>query len=297
MKILIVGLGSIARQHIAALRQLQIDPDVYALRSELNVSAEEGITNIYSLVEAPQDLDFIIISNPTYLHLQTIQKALTLHVPLFIEKPVLRHVSEIVEIEDVSVSTYIACQMRHHPCLQYVKDNITGRTITDIQIYCGSYMPEWVPGIDFKNSFRANTEMSGGVHLELIHEMDYCYWLFGSPNSLQSDLRQSEELILGLIDDARYDLAYDGFNAHIEVNYLDRKPRRTLDIIFDDGQWNVNLLNFTISENGEEIFSSDMTRSDLFAAQMQYFLNCIHSGIKPMNSVQEASKVLTLALS
>jgi len=298
MKILIVGLGSVAKQHIAALKQLEIELDVYALRSSRDALPAEGVTDLYSFSEAPQGLAFVIISNPTHLHLQTITEAETLGIPLFIEKPVLRHKKEITQLGDISVPTYIACQMRHHPCLQYVKALLGERNIKDVQIYCGSYMPDWVPGIDWKKSFRANKDMSGGVHLELIHEMDYCYWLFGDPQSISSDLRNTETLGIDIIDDARYDLQYDGFSAHIEVNYVDKTPRRTLEIMFTNGsKWHVDLLNFTITENDEEIFVSEMTRPDLFASQMQYFLNCIASETKPMNSVQEGCKVLTLALS
>lgn len=298
MKILIIGLGSIGKQHIAALHQLGVELEIFALRSQEFAASYDGVTNIYQLSDTPRDVDFIIISNPTHLHLSTIQSVLVLNKPLFIEKPVLRYTEEIDQLGEVSVPTYVACQLRHHPCLQFVKENIVGRPIKDIQIYDGSYMPNWVQGRDWKEIFRADPILSGGVHLELIHEIDYCFWLFGEPLSVQSDLRKTGVLVPDLIDDARYDFSYTDFTAHIEVNYIDRTPRRTLDIVFADASyWHVDLLTFSVAENGKEIFSSTMTKSDLLASQMQYFLNCLASHTKPMNSVQEAAKVLTLALS
>ena len=43
MNILIVGLGSIAKKHIAALRELKIDFKIYALRSNINKEIEEEL--------------------------------------------------------------------------------------------------------------------------------------------------------------------------------------------------------------------------------------------------------------
>ncbi|MAE81209.1 MAG: oxidoreductase [Flammeovirgaceae bacterium] len=301
MNVLIIGFGSIAKKHIQALDALNVTATIYALRSEKDAQTHEGIINLHALSDVPDDIDFVIVSTPTSIHLQSIKDALTLKKPLFIEKPVVRYTKEIDELlsstKEAGVPTYTACVLRHHPCLQYVKDSLSDRTIQKVQAYCGSYMPEWVPGKDFTKSFRADAAMSGGVHLELIHELDYCYWLFGAPKNIHSTLKKSGELGIDIIDDASYELSYSEFTAHINVNYLDKEAKRFLEIRFEDSTWNVDLLNFRIEEDGEEIFSSEMSFADLYASQMQYFLNCLHEGANPMNSVREASQVLTLALS
>ena len=49
MNILLIGLGSIAKKHIEALRVLKIDFKIYALRSNRNSKTEEGIDNIFNL--------------------------------------------------------------------------------------------------------------------------------------------------------------------------------------------------------------------------------------------------------
>ena len=312
MKVLIIGFGSIAKKHVQALKDLGYDATIYALRSEKSAESHEGIIDLYSITDAPDDIDFVIISTPTSIHLDSIKTAITLGKPLFIEKPLVRYVEEIETLSTLNFTlstTYIACVLRHHPCIQFVKDSLGDLNIKTVEAYCGSYMPDWVQGADWKKSFRANAAMSGGVHLELIHELDYCYWLFGAPQSTTSTLRESGELGIAIVDDAQYELKYKNFTADISVNYLDREPRRTLSIAFDDGPadapagamagkpWEVDLLKFRITENDEEVFFSEMTMADVYASQMQYFLNCLHEGSKPMNSVHEASEVLTLALS
>jgi len=296
MKILIIGLGSIAKKHIATLEKLNIAAEIFALRSSKDAQPYAGVTDVYDLSDVPEDIDFVMICNPTNLHFQTIQQVQSLGKPLFIEKPVVRHLEEIDALSAITVPTYIACHLRHHPCVQFAKDSIGDRKIKAVHIKCGSYMPDWIPSIDWKQGFRADKKASGGVHLELIHELDYATWIFGKPSGIQSDLKNSGELGIDIVDDASYTLTYPKFEAEINVNYIYREASRYMDIEFEDSVWHVDILNFRIEEDGEEIFSSDMDISDVYASQMQYFLNCLHEGIQPMNSVQEAAEVLKLAL-
>ena len=61
MKILIVGLGSIAKKHIEALKNLNIDVIIYALRSKLDASVEENVINIFDIDTINIKFDFAII--------------------------------------------------------------------------------------------------------------------------------------------------------------------------------------------------------------------------------------------
>ena len=49
MNILIVGLGSIAKKHIEALKYLNLDATIYALRSNANASKVENVINVFDL--------------------------------------------------------------------------------------------------------------------------------------------------------------------------------------------------------------------------------------------------------
>ena len=62
MNVLIIGLGSIARKHITALKSLNFDSKIYALRSSLNATIEEGVENIYDIDNSNDLFDFAIIS-------------------------------------------------------------------------------------------------------------------------------------------------------------------------------------------------------------------------------------------
>ena len=51
MNVLIVGLGSIARKHIAALRSLEPEVQIYALRSTRFSNSVDGVTDLFSMKE------------------------------------------------------------------------------------------------------------------------------------------------------------------------------------------------------------------------------------------------------
>ena len=127
MKVLIVGLGSIAIKHINALFSINKNTKIYALRSNSNKNNVEGVTNIYDLKTSKIIFDFAIISNPTHLHFKFIEKLTTLEIPLFIEKPVLHSLDKINYltsiIERKSIVTYVACNLRFHPCILFLNGN------------------------------------------------------------------------------------------------------------------------------------------------------------------------------
>jgi predicted dehydrogenase len=113
VNILIIGLGSVARKHITAIRELIAHAEIYALRSSANASVYEEVKNIYSLTEMTVKPDFVIISNPTKFHEVTILQVLQLGCPLFVEKPVLNEIVNtdiiIAEVKKKQVINYVTC--------------------------------------------------------------------------------------------------------------------------------------------------------------------------------------------
>ena len=240
MNVLIVGFGSIAKKHIHALNALQVNAVIYALRSGRDAEKVEGITNIFDLADMQEKFDFAIISNPTASHYDTIVNLLPLGIPLFIEKPLfhtLEHTSAILDLcHDSKVATYIACNLRFHPCVQYLKSylNENPRKINEVNIYSGSYLPDWRPGQDFRRNYSAIPEMGGGVHLDLIHELDYACWLLGKPFASNKTLGNSSSLEIAATDYAHYQLMYPGYFANITLNYYRKQAKRHMEILMDD---------------------------------------------------------------
>lgn len=304
MNVLIIGLGSIARKHITALKSLNYDSKIYALRSSLNATIEEGVENIYDMDNSNVLFDFAIISNPTNLHYEYIEKLAHRAIPLFIEKPVihsLENATELVQlIEDKKTVTYVACNLRFHPCIAFLKNKIDTEVlrVNELNVYCGSYLPDWRPGKDFRTIYSANAAMGGGVHLDLFHELDYITWLFGMPNKSKSVLRNISSLEIDAVDYANYVLEYDSFTASVILNYYRKKPKREIEIVLEEDTWTVDLIKNEIkSDTGAYLFQAiDFKVKDTYLFQLDYFIDCLKSDQVPMNSLKESVEILKICL-
>ena len=304
MNILFVGLGSIAKKHLAAIRDLIVEPYIFALRSDCNSSSLPGIKNIYSLDELEIQPDFIIISNPTHLHASTIKNALTLNCPLFIEKPVLQNLKDIEilteSIQNKNILTYVACNLRFHPVIQYLYRYLRESTesINEVNIYCGSFLPDWRPERNFKTIYSSKTEMGGGVHLDLIHELDYCFWLFGKPIEVRSLKRNVSTLHIDAVDFAQYNFLYKSFSANIVLNYYRKDTRRDIEIVFENGTIKADLIQCLVNNEITKriMYQKEFAIQDTYRIQMKYFIDKIKLHQKPMNDFFEAVETLKMVL-
>ncbi len=298
MRVLIVGLGSIAKKHIAALYQIDPSVELFALRSNKEAKSWNGITSLYDWNELnAYQFDFAIISNPTSEHIPAIRQLLPHRIPLFIEKPLQSEIVQdclISEVKEAGIITYIGCNLRFHECLLQVPSLITNHRVNEVNAYCGSYLPDWRPQVDYHTVYSANPEMGGGVHLDLIHELDYIYWLFGYPEGMRKIFSHKSSLEICACDYANYLLEYPQYNINIILNYYRRDYKRTLEIVCEDATYNIDLANNTIAVNGKLIFSSDKRIIDTYFPQMKYFIDCVQNHQHSFNSIEDANNVLKI---
>lgn len=302
MKVLIIGLGSIAQKHIAALRQIDSNVSIFALRSNKNSEEIEGIKNIYDLQDFDvKGVDFILISNPTAQHFSTIKELIQFSKPLFIEKPLFSEITKdsqdlVLQIEQKNIPTYIACNLRFLDSLVEVRKLIANELVNEVNVYCGSYLPNWRPGVDFRKVYSANKEMGGGVHIDLIHELDYIYWLFGEPKETTSFFSNKSSLDISAFDYANYLWNYENFSASIVLNYYRKDSKRIIEILTADNTYYVNLLENKIYKNNELIFSSKQRIVDTYHNQIKFFIEEVLGNKKKFNTIAEANKILKLCM-
>ena len=156
--------------------------------------------------------------------------------------------------------------------VQKIKEFIFGRKLWIIQVICGSYLPDWRPGIDYRETSSAKKIAGGGVLLELSHELDFVQWLAGSidvthvVNENVSDLEiDSDDLLLfsGKTE--------GGSHVHISLNYFSRKPLRQILVDGDGISIRGDIITNTLSvvENGKVSDYSwpNFKRNDTYRAQ------------------------------
>lgn len=300
MKVLIVGLGSIAKKHIAALRYIDSPVELYAMRSARYAQSWDGITDLYDWSELDTiRFDFAVISNPTSEHMPTIRRLLPFQLPLFIEKPLHSGVIDdelVAEVKRLGIITYVGCNLRFYECLQEAANIIRQHRVNEVNVYCGSYLPDWRPQVDYHTVYSANPEMGGGVHIDLIHEVDYIYWLFGKPQYTHRVFTHKSSLDIRAIDYANYLMEYPEFNVNIILNYYRRDYKRTLELVCNDGTFLVDLFANTIAYGNRILFSSKNRVVDTYLSQMKYFVECVRCNCHTINEIEDANNVLKISL-
>lgn len=300
MNVLLVGLGSIAKTHIKALLIIDSDTRFFALRSSSQNKNFPDVQNIYKLNELEGiTIDFAIISNPTALHRKAISDLIPLNIPLFIEKPLFSNLDNLVILEELKrkeIKTYVACNLRFLDSLLYTKSLIDNERINEVNVYCGSYLPNWRPGVDYKTTYSAQKKLGGGVHIDLIHEIDYIFWFFGKPMKTNKIFTNKSSLDIDAFDYANYLLEYKQFNVNIILNYFRRDAKRSLEIVTNNYTLNINLLTNQVFKDNELIFSSNKSILDTYEDQLRFFIKEILLGENIFNSAFEAFEVLKICL-
>ena len=196
MKVLIVGYGSIAKKHTKVLKKIVQGVDIIALRNSGKSQQYNNIKSVYCWEDVDRDIDFIIISNPSSEHYSTILQAINFKVPLFIEKPPLATLDGADKLSEKITSgnilTYTAFNLRFHPVIAWLKKNLIKKRVIEVNAYCGSYLPDWRPERDYRAFYSAEKNLGGGVHLDLLHELDYIKYLFGLPLFSNSFLSKNQ---------------------------------------------------------------------------------------------------------
>lgn len=303
MKILIFGLGSVGKKHIRAIQTILPHAEIFAIRSNKDSESMIGVKNINALDEIKSiAFDFAVISNPTSEHKITISQLIEFKFPLFIEKPLYSSldIKELIyKINFNRVSTYVACNLRFLDSLKFVYELLSqkqNRKLNEVNVYCGSYLPDWRSGVDFRKTYSAVKSLGGGVHLDLIHELDYLYWFFGIPVQVNRSFKSQSSLNIESFDYANYLIDYGGFYANVVLNYYRKDAKRILELIFEDETWIVDLLRNQVTCNGEIRYASFQSVGDTYNAQMQYFIRCVEDNEIAFNTVDDAFNVLKICL-
>jgi predicted dehydrogenase len=159
-------------------------------------------------------------------------------------------------------------------------------------------LPNWRPNKNFRDIYSVKPEMGGGVHLDLFHELDYTTWLFGFPEKSHYVLRNVSSLKIDAIDYANYLLEYESFSVNIILNYYRKDAKRSIEIIFEDETWTIDLIRNNIKNQNEFIIyeNSDFAIEKTYYLQMQYFIEHSINKRKPMNCLKESLDVLKICL-
>ena len=240
--VLISGYGSIGRRHADILSKL-VD------KKNITILTKQKLSNFRTIrtLEALKDVNpnYIVICNPTSDHINKIKfiEKNFRNKYVLVEKPLF---SKPDKINLKKNKYYIGYHLRFNPLINFLKKKIKSEKIWNVNIFCGSYLPNWRNNIDYRKSSSAKKKYGGGVLLDLSHELDYAQWLFGKVEIEHCISKKISNLNIGTDDF----LSLTGktkklSSIQIVLNYFTREPTRQ---IFIDGE-NISIQADLIKKN------------------------------------------------
>ena len=308
-QIAFVGMGSIGKRHLNNVCQLitsqgntySIDLYRSSITRELPEDVKALVFNQYLCShEVQREYDMVFITNPTSLHLDTAIKFRPFTKAFFIEKPVFSssEVDENVIALLDEIPSYVACPLRYNPVLQYVKQNVELEKVISLRAMSSSYLPDWRPGQDYRETYSAHTELGGGVDIDLIHEWDYLTWIFGMPTECFGITGRFSKLEINSNDTALYVAKNDKLTYELHLDYFGRKTQRTLDIFTQNDTVQCDIVRGTVTylkERKTLDFNSD--RNAFQMEEIKHFFDIAEGRVENDSDVKHGVQVLKLTKS
>ena len=239
-----IGIGSIGSRHLrnihSILRGRGCSFQIDALRSgdrPLTADLSALISDTYyKFADLPSDYDVIFITNPTSLHYTAMEACMDKTRHMFIEKPVFDRTDYDLQKLNCKPDSiyYVACPLRYRRVTQYIKELIRDEDVFSARAICSTYLPEWRPGVDYRNTYSARKEMGGGVSIDLIHEWDYLCYLFGKPMQVSNFSGTYSDLEITSDDISVYIARYEHLLLSLHLDYFGRYDRREIELYLKD---------------------------------------------------------------
>lgn len=305
MKVCFAGMGSIGKRHlfnfVELCKERAIDFQIDLLRetdSPISNQIKSIIKNEYFMFdEMDKDYEIAFITNPTSLHYDSILKFGSISKNMFIEKPLFHNVSlQFPEQVFNKGGTYhVAAPLRFSPVIEYLKKDLLLNQIFSVRAVCSSYLPDWRPGVDYRETYSANREMGGGVRLDLIHEWDYIRYIFGDPSEVLMLGGKFSKLEINAEDLFVYIAKYKDKIIEIHLDYFGRKEERKIKLYKEDEAILADLKENTIEfEKAGKIVR--LKKEDIYKKEMRYFMDLVFRGEKSFNPPEYAFETIKFAL-
>ncbi len=283
------GTGSIGRRHLAVLRdRLGLAPIAVPIRRErLPELAAAGFRTSDRVDGNTRGLSACIVATDTERHLPDAADALQSGCAVLVEKPLSFSTKGMLALrqqsQELGLPVFVGCNLRFDEGLCTFRRLLPelGR-VHSVRIECQSYLPDWRPDSDYRGSYSAR-KGTGGVLLDLIHEIDYALWLFGAPDSVRAQLGNSGRLGIESEDSADLFWVTPGNTAvSIRLDYITRPTRRRMSAVGEAGvlEWDAvaKSVHRTSTKGSEQTLGYDQQRDDAYARQAEAFLHAVAGG-------------------
>ncbi|MEY7849465.1 Gfo/Idh/MocA family protein [Natrarchaeobius sp. A-rgal3] len=312
---LVVGGGSIGRRHIRNLQQIGVEVAVLdrdpRVLDDVSSTFDVQTYSSYARVHSEQSPDFCLVATPNSSHVSVAMEAAEAGCHLFIEKPVSHKMNGVSELEALiserNLVSLVGCNFRFHPELKKVKELLEADAIGNVvaaRIEGGSYLPQWVPKRDYRESYSAREDLGGGVILDYIHEINYARWFFGEFDTVSAIAGQRTHLDIETDDVASIQaITNSDITCQFHFDYVQRPYSRSCHIIGEQGtirwSWSDESVQwYQVSDEEWRSYSrpDGWKVNDMYVKELKHFVTCVESGVETVCPVSSGRRDLAVAL-
>ena len=285
MRALIVGLGSIGKRHLRNLRAIMPTAEITVWRqhgksendAELHPQANRFVYFLEDALNTRPEI--AIIANPASYHVKTALEMAHAGASLLIEKPISNATEAVRDLIEFcagrSLTLLVGYNLRFQPALQALQQQVRCGAIGQVlclQAEVGQYLPDWRPDSNYSQGVSAQSQLGGGVILELSHELDYARWLMGEVESVSAQTKKLSDLNLDVEDTANILLTFtSGAMGNLHLNMIQQNASRTCKLIGTEG----SLIWDGISSEVNQYSANTKAWQQIFAAKTPTGTKCL----------------------
>lgn|SRR5690554_3961694 len=302
LKVGLIGIGFMGRGHLDIYMQLaeeghpvelvaicDIDEDKFQgkfLPGNIDVGNQKydfSKYNLYTDIDEmleKEELDYVDIALPTYLHAEATIKALNKGIHVLCEKPMALNPDEcqaMIDAADANGKKLMVAQcLRFWPEYEYLKRCVDsgeyGKVVSGY-FFRGGTTPKWS-----YNNWLLKKEKSGGVLLDQhVHDVDTINWLFGTPRKVSTMARNVfpesgydavstnyiyDDMVINAQDDWTINSTDFGFEMTFRVNF----EKATL--IYEKGK-------LTVYPHEDKSFTPELEEGSGYYREIRYFIDAL----------------------
>ena len=158
----------------------------------------------------------------------------------------------------------------------------------------GSYLPSWRKDTDYKKSVSAKKKLGGGVLLELSHDIDYLFWLFGKVEWVSATIYKQSNLKIDTEDTAIITLGFlnnkkkNKIIANLNMDFNRHDTTRYCKVIGELGTLYWNAIDGSVrlfkkgSSKWKTLYKENIYKDKTYISELKHFIYCVKNKQTPM---------------
>lgn len=280
-RVVVRGGGSIGQRHARVFAALGADVSLWPVRPRPTAADPSSGRVVHGLDDltasaALRTADLVVVATDTGRHVADTLAALDAGARrVLLEKPVApsRGDAERLAAHPRATDVWVAAPLRAHAAFRHLVAHVDAvGTPASAHIWCQSWLPDWRPDRDYRQSYSARAD-EGGVLRDLVHELDYAEVLLGRPDLLAARLDHTGPLDIAAEQAATLLWVTSTAAVTCRLDYITRPAARGIILRGPDGalEWHVGqaLVTHTGPDGTrtDHTFANDLDRDVTMATQ------------------------------